>query len=85
MGKPLLWIFFTQKVNFEMMTNDVLEAILRVDNEAGAHPGEEGCPGEHSAALGGPGWHVPGVTPLSDHQDELVTPGNGENMFLSCF
>ena len=87
MGKPLLWIFFAQKVNFEMMTNDVLETVLRVDNEAGSHPREERRPGEHSAALGRPGRHVPGVTSLPDHQDKLVTPGNGkmQDMFSSFF
>ena len=58
-----------------MKTNDVLEGIVRVDDEACPYPGEEWCPGEHSAALGGPGRHVPGVATLSDHQDELVTPG----------
>ena len=71
-----------------MMTDDVLEAILRADDEAGAHPGEERRPGEHGAALGGPGLHVPGVAPLPDHQDELVTPRNEKYiryMFISCF
>lgn len=70
-----------------MMTNDVLEAIVRAHDEAGAHPGEEWRPGEHGAALGWPGRHVPGVATLPHHQDELVTPGNGEmhNMFISCF
>ena len=66
-----------------MKTNDVLEGIVRVDDEAGPHPGEERRPGEHGAALGWPGRHVPGVATLSDHQDELVTPANRENVFLS--
>ena len=64
-----------------MKTNDVLEGIVRVDDEAGPHPSEEWGPGEHSAALGWPGRHVPGVATLSDHQDELVTPANRENVF----
>ena len=65
-----------------MKTNDVPEGIVRVDDEAGPHPGEERRPREYSAALGGPGRHVPGVATLSDHQNELVTPGNRENVFL---
>ena len=66
-----------------MKTNDVLEGIVWVDDEAGPHPGEEWRPGEHSAALGWPGRHIPGVATLSDHQDELVTPTNRENVFLT--
>ena len=66
-----------------MMTNDVLETVLRVDNEAGSHPGEERRPGEHGAALGRPGLHVPRVTSLPDHQDKLVTPGNGKMQDMS--
>ena len=57
-----------------MMINDALKTVLRIDNEACAHPREEGGPGEHGAALGGPGLQVPGVSALPDHQDELVTP-----------
>ena len=68
-----------------MMTNNVLEAIVRVDNEAGAHPGEERRPGEDGAALGGPGCHVPGVAPLPDHQNELVTSGNGKMLGYLMF
>ena len=60
--------------NIEMMMNDTLETVLGVDNEACAHSREERSPGEHSAALGGPGRHVPGVSALPDHQDKLVTP-----------
>ena len=57
-----------------MMINEALKTVLRIDNEACAHPCEEGGPGEHGAALGGPGLQVPGVSALPDHQDELVTP-----------
>ena len=56
------------------MMNDALQTILGVDNEACAHPREERSSGEHSATLGGPGRHVPGVSALPDHQDKLVTP-----------
>ena len=79
MEKPFSWYTF----NFKMMTNDLLEGIVRVDDEACPHPGEEWRLGEHGAALGGPGRHVPGVATLSDHQDKLVTPANREHVFLS--
>ena len=66
-----------------MKMDDVPEGVVRVYDEAGPHPREEGRPGEHRAAPVGPGRHVPGVASLPHHQDELVTPGVNTNFYIS--